>query len=495
MINADTSINSLASFKDMNGVQGAKIYDNFTSSFDDVLNNVQNSVSNTYKNDNIERNDIEREVNGNYGKKELDGKTALYEEKEKNFEDKLASVDDNSKGADKKPLDNSEDNIENKDRESVSIRDIDENANNKRRTKIKLKGYDNLDSPILHKNKNVNIKLLTNLKNGLKTENVSELSKNIENIKKYIESIDIKKIDKKDKKELESMLLALDIIRNMIEKISDRQKDNKLFASKNREDFSSTKLVLNDIDKIKESIKSFSKESNNSKNILKSVSEDSDEVLSQNVFKDIVKEEPEIKTKDKLKVNAESAVSKETPISSDKGAELTIVNMKDGADNIDFKGYNHYTNGALKSQNRTSSSDTIFKFQDMMGKLVEKAHIAVSNGKSEVIMSLTPEHFGKVRLKMNMDGDNLIGKIFVDNAEIKDIFTKNIDTVISSLNEVGINIEGFDVMLRQDMPGNGEGNDDENIFNRMGEDYTDVDINDSHLEKYSIPERRLNLLI
>ena len=93
-----------------------------------------------------------------------------------------------------------------------------------------------------------------------------------------------------------------------------------------------------------------------------------------------------------------------------------------------------------------------------MSKLVEKAQVAVNNGKSEVLMSLNPEYLGKVRLKISMDADNnLVGKIFVDNAEIKDIFTKNLDTVISSLNEIGINIEGFDVMLRQDMPNeNGE---------------------------------------
>ena len=170
--------------------------------------------------------------------------------------------------------------------------------------------------------------------------------------------------------------------------------------------------------------------------------------------------------------------------------------MKDSAEGANLKGYNHYNN-VSKTHNSPNLSDSIIRFQDLMGKLVEKAQVAVTNGKSEVLMTLNPEHLGKVRLKINMDGDNLVGKIFVDNAEVKDIFTKNLDTVISSLNEIGINIEGFDVMLRQDMPNNGEfGEELNNNGTRFGfENNENVEEVNADIKTYIVPERKLNLLI
>ena len=182
-------------------------------------------------------------------------------------------------------------------------------------------------------------------------------------------------------------------------------------------------------------------------------------------------------------------------ISDEKGSELTIINMKDSSSSL--KGYNHYNN-VSKTQNTNSLAENMIRFQDLMSKLVEKAQVAVNNGKSEVLMSLNPEYLGKVRLKISMDADNnLVGKIFVDNAEIKDIFTKNLDTVTSSLNEIGINIEGFDVMLRQDMPNeNGEfefGGRNNNL-NGFGADNIEEEV--VSVQNYNIvPERKLNLLI
>ncbi len=137
----------------------------------------------------------------------------------------------------------------------------------------------------------------------------------------------------------------------------------------------------------------------------------------------------------------------------------------------------------------------MIKFQDLMGKLAEKAQVAVSNGKSEVLMSLNPEYLGKIRLKISMDGDNLIGKIFVDNADVKDIFAKNLDTVITSLNEIGVNIEGFDIMLKQDMPNN-EG-EFQNFERGFGFENNGSNIEEvkTDIKAYIIPERKLNLLI
>ena len=90
-------------------------------------------------------------------------------------------------------------------------------------------------------------------------------------------------------------------------------------------------------------------------------------------------------------------------ISDDNGAELSIINMKDSPEGANLKGFNHYNN-VSKTQSGNSLTENMIKFQDLMGKLVEKAQVAINNGKSEVLMSLNPEYLGKVRLKISMKG-------------------------------------------------------------------------------------------
>lgn len=187
--------------------------------------------------------------------------------------------------------------------------------------------------------------------------------------------------------------------------------------------------------------------------------------------------------------------SKPNMINTDTTTEFTIVNTKD-----DFS-RNEFVSSKTVNNTKTDVSDLLSKFQDVMTKLVEKARMALSNGKSEIIMALKPDSLGNINLKMTMEGDEIRGKIFVDNAEIRDIFTKNLDTVIKSLSEVGINIEGFDVMLKQDMPSRDQ-EEFSDLLGERGEDKKDLNDkialdadNSLMIDKYLLPERKLNIVI
>ena len=255
----------------------------------------------------------------------------------------------------------------------------------------------------------------------------------------------------------------------------------------------SKELQIKDLqEKSLKELKENLKESEINKNI---ESQDNFEITEDNFILENANKNNKELNKNENKIDNLNSNLKNT-ISEDKGAEITIINMKDSPEGSNLKGFNHYNN-VSKTQSGNSLTENMIKFQDLMGKLVEKAQVALNNGKSEVLMSLNPEYLGKVRLKISMEGDNFIGKIFVDNAEIKDIFTKNLDTVITSLNEIGINIEGFDVMLRQDMT-NGEFSEfsefaSNNSFGNNGGDFAEEVVTD--IQNYIIPERKLNLLI
>lgn len=319
---------------------------------------------------------------------------------------------------------------------------------------------------------------------NITTEEKESLIKEIDNLKKEINSLDAKELNDKEKEDLITLLESLENIKNMIlenskEKNADNLKETKELQIKNSDE--------KNIKEPKENLKEIELNKN---------SENTEEIATEYNFdfEDNIELNKRENKNENLNNNSNNNLNK--TISDDKGAELTVINMKDSSEGANLKGFNHYNN-VSKTQNGNNLTESIIKFQDLMGKLVEKAQVAINNGKSEVLMSLNPEYLGKVRLKISMEGDNFVGKIFVDNAEIKDIFTKNLDTVITSLNEVGINIEGFDVMLRQDMP-NEEfpefaDNNPFGIFNDESGDFAEEMAAD--IINYIVPERKLNLLI
>lgn len=421
----------------------------------------------------IEESEISK-MNNEYEKQNDDNQTINH--KEENTEDKNIGND------------NLENSLENKKSDN-----IENHSDSKKESLIASKKKLNSFNSIKEKVQNIIIQNEKSDKNAEKlhylkmTEEEKEnLIKEIDNLKNEINSLETKELNDKEKEDLFSLLESLKNIKNMLlENSKEKNADNvnikemKELQIRNTED--------KNIKELKENLK----EIELNKNL-----ENNEEITAEYNFdfEDNIESNKRENKTENLNNNSNNNLNK--TISDDKGAELTIINMKDSPESTNLKGFNHYNN-VSKTQNGNNLTENIIKFQDLMGKLVEKAQVAINNGKSEVLMSLNPEYLGKVRLKINMEGDNFIGKIFVDNAEIKDIFTKNLDTVITSLNEIGINIEGFDVMLREDMQNEGfsefEDNNPFRIFDNEDGDFTEEIVAD--IRNYIVPERKLNLLI
>ncbi|MEI0612054.1 flagellar hook-length control protein FliK [Brachyspira pilosicoli] len=339
--------------------------------------------------------------------------------------------------------------------------------------------------------KKAQIEKNVNIDSKVNEEKLSSLIKDIDDIKEELKNINLEELDEKDKKEITDLIIALE----SLEEIAVSYKNDDESIEKLSDIFELVEVEDNNIEETSKK----SQDDNIEKIDTKIIEENNNnEIVNDSAETFISNDDNNVADKREMRLQEAKENNNNNlnnTISDEKGSELTIINMKDSSSSL--KGYNHYNN-VSKTQNTNTLAENMIRFQDLMSKLVEKAQVAVNNGKSEVLMSLNPEYLGKVRLKISMDADNnLVGKIFVDNAEIKDIFTKNLDTVISSLNEIGINIEGFDVMLRQDMPNeNGEfefgGNN--NNLNGFGADSIEEEV--VSVQNYNIvPERKLNLLI
>ncbi|TKZ36024.1 flagellar hook-length control protein FliK [Brachyspira catarrhinii] len=465
-IYSETSANKIVDREDY------KNYDNIENNNNDDFQ----KYLETMENDKVE------EFNDNF-KNQNDSQ--IKNNKEENIENKI----DNE---------NLENSLENKKTENAENNAINENKEDSSDLNSDKKKIESLKS-IKEKAKNIietigkNNSSIKNIKSDKNAEKLSSLNiakeekenliKEINDLNKEIKKLESKELNDNEKEELLNLFESLENIKNIIlensKEKSESIKDIKEFQIKNLEE--------KNIKELKENLKE-TELSKNAENI-EEVNSDYNFDLEDNIQSN----KRENKTEN-LNNNFGNNLNK--TISDDNGAELTIINMKDSPESANLKGFNHYNN-VSKNQSGNSLTENMIKFQDLMGKLVEKAQVAINNGKSEVLMSLNPEYLGKVRLKISMEGDNFVGKIFVDNAEIKDIFTKNLDTVITSLNEIGINIEGFDVMLRQDMP-NEEFSEfaDNNSFGRFGgEDGDFVEEVVEDVKNYIVPERKLNLLI
>ena len=501
-------VGNLISFSDSN-ISSNNQYEleNYNdSSFAEMLNKLQNeniysesstnkSVDredyNDYSRDDFKKylenmeNDKVAESNNEYDNKIDNSK--INNDKENNIDEKNIESQKSEKSLENENVENVENNIEKKEENNSDKLDKNSTVDNKKLETIKS---------IKEKAKNIlenNNLFIKNAKSDNKSENLStkilnlseeekeNLIKEIDNLKKEIKNLELNDNEEED---LNILFESLENIKNIIfenskEKNSDNIKEIKELQIKDLQEKSLKELKEN----LKET--ELNKNTENIEEINSDYNFDFEDNIQSN--------KRENKTEN-LNNNFSNNLNK--TISDDNGAEITIINMKDSPEGANLKGFNHYNN-VSKAQNSNSLTENMIKFQDLMGKLVEKAQVALNNGKSEVLMSLNPEYLGKVRLKISMEGDNFVGKIFVDNAEIKDIFTKNLDTVITSLNEIGINIEGFDVMLRQDMT-NGEFSEfsefaSNNAFGNNDGDFAEEVVAD--IQNYIIPERKLNLLI
>ncbi|TVL62090.1 flagellar hook-length control protein [Brachyspira hyodysenteriae] len=531
-------LGNLLSFVDTNVSSNNSPYNLNNYSYDDSFANMLNKTQTDYSTPSSVSNKIERHLNTeeNYTENNYNNYDDYYNdynqydaEENSTIEEKVSSSSENTAKKTEETSDSAE--------EAKSISSTEEQTENKSE---ELNASSNKDNNIEEKaeklaagNKEENVSakeklaltkekaklLLQNTSNDKKTDakevNTADTKENIlakadkkentknteeiEKIKKQIESLNAEELSEEDKKELEDLIESLEALKAMIE--NDGSEDKKEVLAENTEE----NIEVKDIDNSEaKEIKAASIKDNDKNIETKDINDigiedtamqiDNNAMADANIDMNIENKYADKKDAAEMK-NNNSTVN--NTISDDKGAELTIINMKDSAEGANLKGYNHYNNNVSKTHNSTNLTDNMIKFQDLMGKLVEKAQVAVNNGKSEVLMSLNPEYLGKVRLKISMDGDNLIGKIFVDNADVKDIFTKNLDTVITSLSEIGINIEGFDVMLRQDMPNDGGFSEElEAIGNRFAsENNNNVEEVKADIKAYIVPERKLNLLI
>ncbi len=82
------------------------------------------------------------------------------------------------------------------------------------------------------------------------------------------------------------------------------------------------------------------------------------------------------------------------------------------------------------------------------GQIVKKASFLLrDNNQGEIKLILKPESLGRVKIQLNMNENNLVGKIIVENIRVGQIFENNLSGLSKSFEEAGFNSTSIEVSV------------------------------------------------
>ncbi len=81
-------------------------------------------------------------------------------------------------------------------------------------------------------------------------------------------------------------------------------------------------------------------------------------------------------------------------------------------------------------------------------EIVKRAGIIVRDGgRGEIRLDIKPEHLGNVRIRVSLEDSNIVGKIFVENSSIRNIFEQNLQNLQRSFREHGFETASLEVTV------------------------------------------------
>ncbi|MEE4356272.1 MAG: flagellar hook-length control protein FliK [Desulfococcaceae bacterium] len=87
---------------------------------------------------------------------------------------------------------------------------------------------------------------------------------------------------------------------------------------------------------------------------------------------------------------------------------------------------------------------------EILGQIIDKARLSVSNGVPEIKISLKPESLGHLRMNISSENQHLSIKIMADSHMVADIIESNVAKLKADLQSQGLQILRLDVSVSQD---------------------------------------------
>jgi flagellar hook-length control protein FliK len=140
-------------------------------------------------------------------------------------------------------------------------------------------------------------------------------------------------------------------------------------------------------------------------------------------------------------VNISSVQMKEESGQTGSGAK----NGSSGRDNFLFSNETKILNRAEElSKSEKTSAPSKQEMQKNLEELVKQARFdIVQNGKSTAEIIMNPKEFGRLTLRVSVDGEKVEGRILVETEEMKELITNEIAKLRENLKDSGLSLESL----------------------------------------------------
>ena len=161
----------------------------------------------------------------------------------------------------------------------------------------------------------------------------------------------------------------------------------------------------------------------------------------------------------KVKASAKNSTTNNSLLANSKGAgsENSVV-----ADSVMIKEL-----GSDSPDSQIKSQFSKYLKESGIDKIVKQAKIVLKDGNSgEIKLILKPEKLGTVKIKLNIDNNRIVGKIFVENSSVREAFKETLVDLNKALSENAFESASVDVSVSYEKSENQfAGNEDRNGFN------------------------------
>jgi len=129
-------------------------------------------------------------------------------------------------------------------------------------------------------------------------------------------------------------------------------------------------------------------------------------------------------------------------------------------DNIDL---NKNIMNVTKVINKDNFSSNIMEKYNVLEQINSNIKFIDNEGVKIAKINLSPESLGKIMIKLDMNEGNIIGRILVENADVKNLLENNINNLKETFSEKGILLKEMSVTVGQENFSNG---DQQNFFKK-----------------------------
>lgn len=127
---------------------------------------------------------------------------------------------------------------------------------------------------------------------------------------------------------------------------------------------------------------------------------------------------------------------------------VTKIDTSLGTAQADISGIKGIGNFGSWSNMRADIATSV-QFQDIMDQIEESAAQMLKKGPGRIVITLEPPNLGTLNLDVKVHNDMVRLVLIADNHEVKQVLQSNLDQLKTALQNQGLNMDRFDVLVQQ----------------------------------------------